>query len=89
MFGIVPASAFYVRHVKGITFDGVDVGFEQPDTRPAFVLDDVQDAEFHGLHAPKVANTPTFVLRSVSEFRTLHSRPVADTYVKHAETKSF
>ncbi|AHG93153.1 glycoside hydrolase family protein (plasmid) [Gemmatirosa kalamazoonensis] len=89
MFGIVPASAFYVRHVTGLTMDGIDVSFEQPDTRPAFVLDDVHDAEFRGVHAPKIAGTPTFVLRGVSDFRTLFSRPVADTYVKQTTSKSF
>jgi polygalacturonase len=89
MFGVVPASAFYVRHVKGLTMDGVDVAFEKDDTRPPFVLDDVQDAEFHEVRAPKVPDTPTFVLRGVSEFRAVHSRPVADTYVKQAASKSF
>ena len=35
MFGVLPAYGFYIRHAKGITFDGVRVGFAAPDTRPA------------------------------------------------------
>jgi hypothetical protein len=89
MFGIVPAYGFYVRHVAGLQMDGVEVGFDQSDTRPAFVLEDVTDAEFHRVRAQKAPGVPTFVLRNVEEFRTLHSRPVADTYVRRATDRSF
>jgi parallel beta-helix repeat protein len=44
MFGdVLPASAFFVRHVKNITFENVRVVIENENVRPAFVLDDVQD----------------------------------------------
>lgn len=89
MFGIVPASALYARHVRGLTMSGVDVGFLQDDTRPTFVLDDVADADLFGVRAPKVAGTPTFVLRDVRDFRVAHSRPVADTQIKQASSRSF
>ena len=59
--------------------DGVEVGFMSPDTRPAFVLDDVRDVELHGVRAQKAPNVPTFVLRDVEEFRVTHSRAAAPT----------
>jgi parallel beta-helix repeat protein len=44
MFGdVLPASAFFVRHVKNITFDNVRLIMENENVLPAFVLDDVQD----------------------------------------------
>jgi polygalacturonase len=89
MFGLVPAYGFYVRHVAGIKMDDVDVSFTEDERRPAFVLDDVRDAEFHRVSARKSATAPTFVLRDVAEFRTLHSRPVPDTYVRSAKIKVF
>ncbi|TWF32821.1 polygalacturonase [Chitinophaga polysaccharea] len=47
MFGnILPAAAFYVRHVKNIMFDNIRVHTRQPDSRPAFRLEDVSGAEF-------------------------------------------
>jgi polygalacturonase len=45
MFGdILPASGFYVRHVKNIVFENVRLKTGSHEVRPAFVLDDVQQA---------------------------------------------
>ena len=69
--------------------DGITVGFMTPDTRPAFVLDDVKNITFHDIRAQKSAGVPTFVLRDVEEFRTTHSLPISDMYLKHATRESF
>jgi hypothetical protein len=53
MFGILPAWAFYIRHATGVLLDNVDVRFEEPDSRPAVVLEDVRDAEFHHVRLAK------------------------------------
>ena len=50
MFGELPAWAFSVRHVQGITFKDVSVKIQKPDYRPAIILDDVQDFNFTGLN---------------------------------------
>ncbi|MEQ8910274.1 MAG: glycosyl hydrolase family 28 protein [Vicingaceae bacterium] len=42
MFGELPAWAFYVRHVNGISFKNVKVKLKKSDYRPAFVFDDVK-----------------------------------------------
>lgn len=89
LFGVLPAYGFYIRHAAGIQMDGIEVGFMSPDARPAFVLDDVRDADFHGIRAQKAPDVPTFVLRDVSDFRVTHSQPVADTVVKRAARESF
>lgn len=41
MFGELPAWAFFLRHVDGITFDNVTVRTSEPDYRPAVVAIDV------------------------------------------------
>jgi len=43
MFGILPASGFYCRHVEGLTFRDVDIDFKHPEERPALVCDDVHN----------------------------------------------
>ena len=43
MFGILPASGFYCRHVEGLTFRDVDIDFNHPEERPALVCDDVHN----------------------------------------------
>lgn len=47
MFGcILPASGFYVRHVKGITFSHIRVNTLQPDIRPVFYMEHTEGATF-------------------------------------------
>ena len=89
MFGVLPASGFWVRHAAGLRLDGVDVSFTSPDSRPVVVLDDVRDVEFHGLRTRVAPGVPTFVLRDVRDFRTLHSPSVPDTHVARAERRTF
>lgn len=43
MFGTIPASGFYIRHARNITFDGVSFHFAKPDGRPLYVTDDAEN----------------------------------------------
>lgn len=81
MFGILPAWAFYIRHATGVRLDNVDVRFAESDTRPAVVLDDVRDAEFHHVRATKAEGAPTFVLREVTDFALHQGRPVPEARI--------
>ena len=89
MFGLLPAWAFFLRHAKGVEMDHVDFGFIQPDGRPAFVLDQVTDADFDHVKAQKNPNAPTFVLKNVSGFQVHRSTPVADVQVSNTTRKDF
>ncbi|HUN63234.1 MAG TPA: glycoside hydrolase family 28 protein [Candidatus Sulfotelmatobacter sp.] len=81
MFGETPSHGFFVRHVKGIALDGVKIECQKKDERPAFVLEDVQDAEFVGVRAPVSAGQPTFVLRDVKDFRLHRCQPLRDVEI--------
>ena len=89
MFGVLPAYGFYIRHASGIRMDGIDIGFLTPDTRPAFVLDDVTDIDLHGIRAQRSPGGATFVLRDVAEFRLAQSPSAGDRYLKRAARQSF
>jgi polygalacturonase len=84
MFGEIPAYGFYVRHVNGIEFNNVQVAYETPDQRPAFILDDVQNADFFHVKADHAPGVPTFVLKDVTDFTTAFTRGVKDTHVAKA-----
>jgi polygalacturonase len=87
MFGVIPASVFYVRHAKNVTFDNIRVSFQKEDFRPAFVLDNVHGAEFERL---KVwTNQKMFSLRNSSDFNVKNSRNIADTRVDKIDKKEF
>lgn len=87
MFGTLPAYGFFIRHATDVRIDDVDVRFEKEDTRPAFVLRDVTDVDFHHGRADKTQNTPTFVLDDVDDFTVTTSRPVNDTHLDHVDHK--
>jgi polygalacturonase len=87
MFGTLPAYGFFIRHANGVSLDNVDVRFEKQDTRPAFVLRDVTDVDFHHDRAQKAPDTPTFVLDDVDDFTVTTSRPVDDVHLDHADHK--
>ncbi|MCD0488826.1 hypothetical protein LPB86_11330 [Pedobacter sp. MC2016-14] len=46
MFGILPSFGFYIRNVKGIRFNNVDVKSLKHDSRPAIVIESVKDFSF-------------------------------------------
>lgn len=89
MFGIIPSYGFYIRHANGISFDNVEVSFEKDDARPAFLLDDVKNAEFFRTNAELLTGAKMFVLKNVSNFSTVGSRNLKDTRIAKAEKKEF
>jgi polygalacturonase len=78
MFGPMPAHGFYLRHVRGIEMEGIKIIAAQRDQRPAFVLEDVQNAEFTRPQVPVVAGIPLFALRQVEHFRLRDAAHVPD-----------
>lgn len=74
MFGMLPAYGFFVRHARGIEFNNVDVGFMKEDRRPAFVLEDVTDADFNHVKAMTAAGAHMFNLKNVTDI-TIHQTP--------------
>jgi polygalacturonase len=83
MFGTLPAYGFYIRHAGNIELNDVAVHFQQQDTRPAFVLDDVTISDFHHVTADKVPGVPTYDLTDSSDFTVTDNRPVKDTHLDH------
>jgi hypothetical protein len=87
-FGDTPSHGFFVRHVKGIEMNDVKILASQPDARPAFVLEDVRDADFFRIKTPKAANVPTFVIKGVEDFKVTQSNAVPDTHLDKVDNKS-
>jgi len=88
MFGRMPSPGFFVRHARNIAMSNVEIGSLQEDRRPAFVLEDVQGADFLRVRAPRVKNVPAFTLKHVDDFSVYWSSPVPDTHVDHADRET-
>ena len=52
MYGELPAWAFYVRHVRGITLRNIKAEVRDKDFRPAFIFDDVEGKTEEGVWPP-------------------------------------
>lgn len=87
MFGVLPAYGFFIRHAEGIEMDNVEVHVLKEDRRPAFVLQDVTDADFFHVEADRADGIPMFVLQEVTGFRVGQSDAVPDTTLEQAKQK--
>jgi len=84
----MPSQGFYVRHVKGIQFDNIEIRAAKEDLRPAFVLEDVDGADFFRIKAPQAAGVPEFALHKVSDFAVHMCDGVPDTQLKAVDTQT-
>ena len=85
MFGDLPASGFFVRHVKNLEMSNVEIAVAQADARPAFWLGEVDGADFFRVKVPSGASA--FDLRQVKDFRSFGSRSVADITLDNVEAR--
>jgi polygalacturonase len=66
--GIMPAYGFYIRHVKGIKLNNVEVGYLGKEVRPAIILDDVKEADLFRIKLQAVTGTDNIILKNVEGF---------------------
>lgn len=88
MFGTMPASGFYIRHVKGIDISNVEVTTAAEDFRPAFVLDQVEGADFVHVKAKRAPGTPGISLSGVRNVNVYLSRPIPETHLETVTKES-
>ena len=71
MFGELPAWAFYVRHVSGLSMKNITVKAGAPDYRPAFVFDDVDGLILNKFNIQEEDSDKQLIFRNVknSELR--------------------
>ena len=87
MFGNIPASGFFLRHINNIEFTNVEIAFARPDARPVFWIGHVDDVEFFHVKTPGVLSAPVFALQDVRDFRTWACRNVEDMNLKAVQQK--
>lgn len=70
MFGQrLPASAFYIRHVKGLILNDISITYKEADARPAFYLDDVKGIRLKSIFIEdkKLLKQETMLIEKKSE----------------------
>jgi polygalacturonase len=86
MFGDMPASGFFMRHMRNVEMSHVEIANSTPDARPAFYLTDVERADFFAITAPRNADG-AFALHGVKDLRIGWSRAAADTVLSSVDDK--
>jgi hypothetical protein len=72
--GPLPASGFYIRHVNGLTFRNITVGFETPDSRPVIAAVDVKGFVLEQFQAQTGSGTERLRLERIANLR-IHNCP--------------
>ena len=89
MFGAIPASGIFFRHVRNLEVSNVEIATETPDARPAFWLKDVDGADFFRVKVPRNNTAPAFRLQDVNEFRVFGSKYLKDEMYERSGDRSF
>lgn len=85
----LPAYGMYFRYVKGLNVSNIVLRYMNRDERPAFILDDVHDANFDNIDAQKENGTPQFILKNVTNFSSHQVRGMEDKQVVKTEKQTF
>ena len=85
-FGVIPASGFFLRHMRNLEMSHVEIANAAPDARPAFYLHDVERADFFAVTAPRGAEG-AFALHQVKDLRIGWSRAAADANLSNIDEK--
>jgi polygalacturonase len=88
MFGLLPASALYARNVKNLMIRDVSYSYQNTDTRPRVVLDNVADATLIDFRVARPAADSAYVLRQVTNFEARHCPDLPDTRITDAPNTS-
>ncbi len=82
MFGPMPAQGFFLRHLRGLEMSHVEIAPMAVDSRPSFVLEDVDRSDFLAITAP--TSPRAFHLRRTSDLRVHLSRAAKDAVIDTA-----
>jgi polygalacturonase len=89
MFGNLPATGLFVRHVRNLEVSNLEVMTEAADARPAFWLMDVDGADFFRVKVPRQSVAPAFNLNDVTDFRVFGCKYLKDAAYEQSGNRSF
>ena len=87
MFGKTSLACLFIRHVRGLAMNDVKIATQKDDARPAFVLDQIESADFFHINGAKHGDIPVFRLSNVEDFSIASSKSVSDTTLPKVDTK--
>ena len=87
MFGDLPATGLFLRHMRGVEMSNIEVAVAKPDPRPAVWMQDVIGADCFRVRSP--AGSPSFSLNQVEGFRSFGSPGRPDRTIAKTDREVF
>ena len=85
MFGDIPASGLYARHVRNLELSNVEFANDSAnDTRPTMLLADAEGVDLFRLRLPRRSQEKQFRLHSTRDFRLFGCQFYKDQRLDHA-----
>jgi polygalacturonase len=78
MFGEIPASGFFIRHVRGLEMNAINLTWLKEDARAPFIINDGKSLELRNLKAARANGGPMFILKDIENFSIRDSYPLED-----------
>jgi polygalacturonase len=88
-FGKIPAYGFYLRHAKNVEMTNIELKLENEDFRPPFILEDVKGVYFNNVRAPHKDGVPFFILKNVTNFKSIGCGTLPDKKIDKADDLKF
>lgn len=89
MFGDTPAYGFFIRHVRGLEMNDVEVSYLNADARAPFVISDAGAIELRQIKAQHGPSIPSFILKDVQDFSIQQSYPLPDARLEKVKRREF
>lgn len=81
-FKVLPAYGFFIRHARNVEMNNVQVSFLGTETRPPFILDDVQGISLNNVKAENPTDQPVLQLSNVSGLAIEPKRSIPKRLIK-------
>jgi polygalacturonase len=88
-FGDTPSYGFFIRHVKNLIMNNIEVKYMSKDMRSPFVIDDIKGAEFNFIDAQKEQGVPTFDFKNVEDIDIYKVKNLNDKYISNSTQDSY
>ncbi len=88
-FGVIPAYGFFIRHVKNIVLNNVNLYLLGNEQRPAMIINDVEGIKLRNVTTAKGKNDASLVIKNVTELSIKDCKPLNDIEIKQVKAKSY
>jgi hypothetical protein len=88
MFGEIPAYGFFIRHVRGLEMNAVNLTYLKDDARAPFFINDGKSIELRNLKASRTTGGSMFILKDIENFSIRDSYPLEDLRLPSAKQRT-